>query len=55
MKSAIDFSDGIIISSESITEDLTNYIETSGKPFIPFTSKEKMSDVYTDFYKKIAL
>src|SRR5690606_24298668 len=29
MKNAIDFSDGIIISSENINKDLTNYIETS--------------------------
>jgi len=50
MKNAIDFSDGVIISSENINEDLTNYIETSGKPFLPFSAKENMSETYTDFY-----
>ena len=55
MKNAIDFSDGVIISSENITSDLTNYIETSGKPFLPFTPKEKMSEIYTDFYRNKVL
>lgn len=55
MKNAIDFSDGVIISSENITSDLTNYIETSGKPFLPFTPKEKMSEIYTDFYRNQVL
>ena len=51
MKNAIDFSDGVIVSSENITPDLTKYIETSGKPFLPFTSKEEMKEVLTDFYR----
>lgn len=55
MKNAIDFSDGVIISSENITSDLTNYIETSGKPFLSFTPKEKMSEIYTDFYRNKVL
>ena len=50
MKNAIDFSDGVIISSDKISEDLTNYIENSGKPFLPYEAKENMSETYTDFY-----
>lgn len=50
MKNAIDHSDGIIISSEQISEDLTNYIQSSNKPFLPFDAKEKMKDVYPEFY-----
>lgn len=50
MKNAIDFSDGVIVSSENINEDLTKYIHSSGKPFLPFSAKENMSETYTDFY-----
>lgn len=50
MKNAIDHSDGIIISSEEISEDLTNYIQSSNKPFLPFDAKDKMKETYPDFY-----
>ena len=51
MKNAIDHSDGIIVSSERINEDLTNYIQSSNKPFLPFDAKEKMKEAYPDFYR----
>lgn len=50
MKNAIDFSDGIIISSENIGEELNNYIKEANKPFLPFNAKENMKKTYTDFY-----
>lgn len=50
MKNAINHSDGIVISSEVIAEDLTNYIQNSNKPFLPFDAKEKMKDFYPEFY-----
>lgn len=50
MKNAIDHSDGIVISSSEISEDLTNYIQSSNKPFLPFDAKEKMKDFYPEFY-----
>ncbi|WLD23874.1 glycogen/starch synthase [Flavobacterium dauae] len=50
MKNAINHSDGIVISSEGISEDLTNYIQSSNKPFLPFDAKEKMKDFYPEFY-----
>lgn len=52
MKSAIDYSDGVIIASEHILPSLTKYIETSDKPFLPYTPKESFAEAYTDFYKK---
>ncbi|MDI9310192.1 MAG: glycogen/starch synthase [Limnohabitans sp.] len=51
MISAINHSDGVIIASEGISSNLTKFIEASGKPFIPFASKETFADVYTEFYK----
>ncbi|HLV51506.1 MAG TPA: glycogen/starch synthase [Flavobacterium sp.] len=50
MKNAIDHSDGVIISSNDISEDLTNYIQTSNKPFLPFDAKDKMTELYPEFY-----
>jgi starch synthase len=50
--SAINHSDGVIIASENVSESLTKFIESSGKPFLPFASKEKFAESYTNFYKE---
>ena len=55
MKNAIDYSDAVFIGSEDINPDLTEYIESSKKPFIPFLPEEKRSVDYLDFYKKEVL
>jgi len=52
MKNAILHSDGVIIASENTPSSLTKFIESSNKPFLPFTPKEKFAEAYTDFYKK---
>ncbi|MBW3519910.1 glycogen/starch synthase [Flavobacterium sp. NKUCC04_CG] len=52
MKNAILHSDGVIIASENVSSSLTKFIESSKKPFLPFTPKEKFAEAYTDFYKK---
>lgn len=52
MKNAIDNSDGVIIASENVSPSLTKYIESSEKPFLPFTPKETFAEAYTEFYKK---
>ena len=51
MKTAIDHSDGVIIASENVSEELIKYIENSQKPFLPFVDKDKFAEIYTDFYK----
>ena len=51
LKSTISHSDAIIMGSQSISPSLTKYIESSGKPFLPFVPKDKFAEVYTDFYK----
>jgi starch synthase len=53
IKTAIDHSDGLIIGSKSLSDDLVNYIETSGKPFLPFIPKEGFTEAYTTFYNEI--
>lgn len=55
MKATIDHSDAIMIPTESLSSDLTKYIETSKKPFLPFTPKEQLKESYLDFIKNKVL
>jgi starch synthase len=55
MKATINHSDAIIIGSEQVSSSLTKFIESSGKPFLPFMPKEKFAEAYTDFYKNRVL
>ncbi len=50
---SVAHSDGVIIASESLTPSLTKFIESSGKPFLPFASKDKFAEAYTTFYKSM--
>lgn len=50
MMSAITNSDAVIIASENVSASLTKFIESSGKPFLPFTTKDKFAEAYTTFY-----
>jgi starch synthase len=55
MKAVIKHSDAIIIASESLSSSLTKFIESSGKPFLPFTPRETFAEAYTNFYKNTVL
>ena len=55
MKNAIDYSDAVFVGSENIDSDLTEYIESSKKPFISFLPEEKRTEDYLEFYKKEVL
>ena len=48
-------SDAIIIASENLSADLTKFIESSGKPFLPFVPKDQFAQAYTEFYKSTVL
>jgi starch synthase len=50
---SIKNSDGVIIASENVSSSLTKFIESSEKPFLPFTSKDKFAEAYTNFYKSM--
>jgi starch synthase len=52
---SLKHSDAIIVASENVSPSLTKYIESSGKPFLPFQSKEVFADAYTHFYKNEVL
>jgi starch synthase len=51
MMASIAHSDGIVIASESISPNLTKFIEASKKPLLPFVPKENHALAYTEFYK----
>ncbi|WP_394758334.1 glycogen/starch synthase [Flavobacterium sp.] len=51
MMASINHSDGIVIASESISSNLTKFIEASKKPFLPFAQKDEFAEAYTQFYK----
>ena len=55
IKASILHSDAVIIGSENVSTSLTKFIESSKKPFLPFTPKEKFAEVYSNFYKETVL
>ncbi|MEW5677502.1 glycogen/starch synthase [Flavobacterium enshiense] len=55
MKASILHSDAVIVASEEVSPSLTKFIESSGKPFLPFVPKDKFAEAYTEFYKKSVL
>ncbi len=52
MVNAVKNSDGVILASENIPLDLTKYIESSNKPFLPYATKEAFAEAYTTFYNQ---
>jgi starch synthase len=55
MMAAIQNSDAVIVGSDDISSVLTEFIESSGKPFLPFVPKDSFAEAYTDFYKNHVL
>ena len=52
---AIDYSDAVIIGSETIPEDLEDYLKTSEKPVLEYKTKEEFSEAYTTFFNNSVL
>ena len=55
IKMSVLNSDAVIIASENVPSTLTKFIESSGKPFLPFVPKDRFAEAYTDFYKNTVL
>ena len=53
MKTAIDFSDAIILGSENINPELEKYARSSGKPILEYQNPENYVDAYNDFYDSL--
>ncbi|MDR1881087.1 MAG: glycogen/starch synthase [Tannerellaceae bacterium] len=50
-KLAIDFCDGVIQGSETINQEVLEYIASqSQKPFLPYQSQDVYMDAYNEFY-----
>lgn len=50
MKVAIDYSDGLIIASEEIPEELKRHLDSCEKPVLNFHNQETFAEAYTEFY-----
>ena len=50
IKATVKHSDAVIIASENLSPSLTKFIESSGKPFLPFAPKDAFAEAYTNFY-----
>jgi starch synthase len=55
IKASINHSDAVIIASNNLSSSLTKFIESSGKPFLPFAAKDEFAQAYTNFYKDSVL
>jgi starch synthase len=55
IKATVKHSDAVIIASDNLSPSLTKFIESSGKPFLPFQSKEVFAEAYTNFYNNEVL
>ena len=50
MKTAIDFSDGLIKGSQTLPEELNTYITKAKKPVLDYQFPEAFAEAYNDFY-----
>jgi starch synthase len=50
MKVAVNNSDGVIVASNNIPEELDQYLKTIEKPVLNFHKKEDIEQAYLDFY-----
>jgi starch synthase len=55
MKVAIDYSDALIIGSESIPDELDTYLKASDKPILEHKSKDEFGEAYTTFFNNTVL
>jgi len=51
-KLATEFSDGVIVGSENINEDVSKYLDSLKKPVLGFQPEDKYIDAYDEFYNK---
>ena len=52
-KLAIDWSDALIMGSESINEDLLAYAKASGKTFMDYKNGDEYVQAYSDLYDSL--
>lgn len=52
-KMVVDMSDGLIQGSKEINPEVLEYIQASGKPFLPYTEEDQLVDACDKFYDSI--
>jgi len=52
-KMAIDHSDGVIIASQELDQNVIDYVKNSGKPVLDFMDSEEYIEAYSEFYDQI--
>jgi len=52
IKMSITYSDGVIVGSDDIPDELETFIENTDKPKLDYRSVEEFSQAYQDFYLK---
>ena len=52
-KLAINYSDGVIFGSDSVSPELKKFIEDKNKPLLEYQPAEEYVDLYSDFYDNI--
>ncbi|MGB0293864.1 MAG: glycogen/starch synthase [Flavobacteriaceae bacterium] len=55
LKTAIDYSDGIIFASESVSEELETYGKSKGIPTLDFCPIQETEEAYLNFYNNEVL
>lgn len=50
LKVAADHSDGIILASENLPEEIKSYFEAYDKPVLPYVSPQETEEAYLKFY-----
>jgi starch synthase len=55
MKVAVDNSDAVVIGSDQISDDLTEYLNNLEKPVLKYHNMEDFSKAYIDFYESEVL
>jgi starch synthase len=50
LKVAVDYSDAVILASEELPEELTDYVESLQIPTLPYVPIQEFEEAYTQFY-----
>lgn len=53
MKFAITHADAVVMASPDIQPDLAQWVETTGKPVLPYPGSENYDNAYAEFYDKL--
>lgn len=53
MKAAIDFSDGVVLGSPTVNQELVQYLKDVEKPYLEYQPMDRYIDAYNEFYDEI--